>query len=241
MSDKHLSSRFEADLLLLSTKLLEMGELVKSQIARVLDLLGAYDGAVAVRVLESERRLNAMEIEIDEEVSNVIARRQPAACDLRRLMATSKCVTNLARAGDEARKAANRIRRIHENDGARVFQATELRKSGKMALNALRRALDALAQMDTAEAMETFRDDEAINVESRAFARKLVTLMRADVRTIPIGLEYLYIAKAIGLIGDYATNIAKDVVYAVKGTALGTTVDEVQSVCAGARSLRVNR
>src|SRR6266704_799782 len=104
MSDKHLSSRFDVDLNLLLTRLLEMGGLVEAQIARAMEALNAFDLTLVEQILESERRLNAMEIEIDEEVSNIIVRRQPTARDLRLLMAVSKCITNLERAGDEARK-----------------------------------------------------------------------------------------------------------------------------------------
>src|ERR1700732_2689072 len=89
MSDKHLSSKFEADLHLLSTRLREMGGLVESQVARAMEALTTFDLASVEQVIEGEHRLNAMEIEIDEEVSNIIVRRQPAAGALRRLMATS--------------------------------------------------------------------------------------------------------------------------------------------------------
>jgi phosphate transport system protein len=121
MSDKHLSSRFDADLNLLSTKLLEMGGLVESQIAQAMQALNTFDLEIVERVIEDEHRLNAMEIAIDEEVGNIIARRQPAARDLRLLMAVSKTITNLERAGDEARKIAKRTRRIAEDSAARTI------------------------------------------------------------------------------------------------------------------------
>ncbi|RKE25227.1 phosphate transport system protein [Paraburkholderia sp. BL23I1N1] len=217
MSDKHLSSKFDADLNLLSSRLLEMGGLVESQIAYALEVLNEFDLALVDQVLEGEHRLNAMEIEIDEEVSNIIARRQPAARDLRLLVGTSKCITNLERAGDEARKIVKRMRRIHENSATLTVNIAEIKVSGEMALHILRRALDAFARMDTVAAARIVRDDEAIDNEFRAFVRKLVTYMTEDPRTISIGLDYLFIAKAIERIGDHATNIAEFVVYVVKG------------------------
>ncbi|MGF6919782.1 phosphate transport system protein [Paraburkholderia sp. 40] len=217
MSEKHLSSRFEADLDLLSSKLLEMGGLVEAQTAHALAVLNEFDSALVDDVLEGERRLNAMEIAIDEEVCQIIARRQPAARDLRFLMATSKCITNLERAGDEARKLVKRMRRIHRDGVARALNIAEIRVSGEMALNILRRALDAYARMDAVAAAQIVRDDEAIDNELRAFVRKLVTYMTDDPRTISIGLDYLFIAKAIERIGDHGKNIAEFVVYAVKG------------------------
>ena len=218
MSDKHLSSKFDADLNLLSTRLLEMGGLVESQIAHAMEALNTFDLALVEQVIKGERRLNAMEIEIDEDVTNIIARRQPAARDLRLLMAASRCITNLERAGDEARKIAKRTRRIAVDGPPRTINIAEIKVSGEMASHILRRALDAFARMDSVAAAQIVRDDEAIDNEFRAFVRKLVTYMMEDPRTISTGLDYLFIAKAIERIGDHATNIAESVVYAVKGT-----------------------
>jgi phosphate transport system protein len=218
MSEKHLSSSFDADLALVSKRLLEMGGLVELQIARALELLHAFDADVVQEVLASERRLNQMELEIDEEVSNVIARRQPAARDLRLLLAVSKCTTNLERAGDEARKIAKRIRRIHENGEAPAIGTTEIRTSAEMAMRILHGALDAFARMDTVAAAHIVRDDAAIDSEFQAFTRRLVSEMTANPQVISTGLEYMVIAKAIERIGDHAKNIAEFVVYVVKGT-----------------------
>ncbi|NYH18836.1 phosphate signaling complex protein PhoU [Paraburkholderia bryophila] len=218
MSDKRGSRKFDVDLKLLLSRLLEMGGLVESQIAHAMAAMNTFDLPLVEQVLEGERRLNAMEIETDEEVCNIIARRQPAARDLRLLMAVSRCITNLERAGDEARKIAKRTSRIATEVNARSINIAEIKVSGEMALNILRRALDAFARMDTVEAAQIIRDDEAIDNEFRAFVRKLVTYMMEDPRTISIGLDYLFIAKAIERIGDHATNIAESVVYVVSGT-----------------------
>lgn len=194
-----------------------MGGLVESQISLVLELLEAFNASVVAQVLEDERHLNEMEIELDEQVNNVIARRQPAARDLRLLMATSKCVTNLERAGDEARKIAKRLQRVHKSNGGPAIQLTELRTSGEMALRILRHALDAFARMDVAAAAQIVREDRAIDNEFGAFVRRLVTHMSANPRAISTDLDYLFVAKAIERIGDHATNIAEFVVYVVKG------------------------
>jgi len=217
MPDKHLSSRFDADLDLLSTRLLETGGMVESQVERVLRLMDAYDSALVLQVLDGEQQLNAMELELDDEIGNVIARRQPAARDLRFLMAASKCVTNLERAGDEARKVAKRLRRIHENGVAQGINTTELRRSGELALMILRKALDAFARMDAAAAAQIVRDDEAVDSSCRAFGRRVVMQMTEALQTIPVGVEYIFIAKAIERIGDHAANIAESIVYVVEG------------------------
>ncbi|WP_206999706.1 phosphate signaling complex protein PhoU [Trinickia mobilis] len=218
MSDKHLSSQFDADLNLVSSKVLEMGGLIEAQITHAMQALNNFDADVADQVIAAEERVNSMEIEIDEECSNIIARRQPAARDLRLLLAISKTITNLERAGDEAEKIAKRVKRLMEDGASRTVNIAEIKLSGDMAVSILRRALDAFARLDTVAAAQIVRDDKAIDEEFRAFVRKLVTYMMEDPRTISAGLEFLFIAKAIERIGDHAKNIAEFIIYIVKGT-----------------------
>lgn len=218
MPDKHLSSQFDVDLNAVSSKVLEMGGLVESQIIAAMQALNEFDIGVADQVVAAEFRLNTMEVEIDEECSNIIARRQPAARDLRLLMAISKTITNLERAGDEAEKIAKRVKRINEDGAGRTVNIAEIRLAGDMAVSILCRALDAFARLDTVAAAQIVRDDKAIDDEFRAFVRKLVTYMMEDPRTISAGLDYLFIAKAVERIGDHAKNIAEFIIYIVKGT-----------------------
>jgi phosphate transport system protein len=180
--------------------------------------LNTFDMEIVEAVVLAETRLNTMEVEIDEECSNIIARRQPAARDLRLLMAISKTITNLERAGDEAEKIAKRVRRINEDGMGRNVNIAEIKLSGEMAVSILRRALDAFARLDTVAAAQIVRDDKAIDEEFRAFVRKLVTYMMEDPRMISAGLDYLFIAKAVERIGDHAKNIAEFIIYIVKGT-----------------------
>ncbi|AIO47991.1 MULTISPECIES: phosphate signaling complex protein PhoU [Burkholderia] len=218
MSDKHLSSQFDADLNAVSSKVLEMGGLVESQIVGAMHALNEFDRERAEKVIAAEETLNAMEVDIDQECGNIIARRQPAARDLRLLMSISKTITNLERAGDEAEKIAKRVRRLIDEPAARAVNIAEIKVSGEMAVTILRRALDAFARLDTVAAAQIVKDDKEIDQEFRAFVRKLVSYMQEDPRTISVGLEYLFIAKAIERIGDHAKNIAEFIIYIVKGT-----------------------
>ncbi|AIO41580.1 phosphate transport system regulatory protein PhoU [Burkholderia cenocepacia] len=218
MSDKHLSSQFDADLNAVSSKVLEMGGLVESQIVGAMHALNEFDRETAEKVIAAEETLNAMEVDIDQECGNIIARRQPAARDLRLLMSISKTITNLERAGDEAEKIAKRVRRLIDEPAARAVNIAEIKVSGEMAVTILRRALDAFARLDTVAAAQIVKDDKEIDQEFRAFVRKLVSYMQEDPRTISVGLEYLFIAKAIERIGDHAKNIAEFIIYIVKGT-----------------------
>jgi phosphate transport system protein len=217
MSDKHLSSQFEAALTSLSTELLEMGGRVELQIERCLTLLSDYDPTLFEEIRASERDLNALEIRIDEEIHRVIARRQPAARDLRLLMAMSKCVTNLERMGDEARKISKRLRRIDENGQTAAIPLVELKSCGVLASSILHGVLDAFARMDAVAAAKLVRDDQAIDEVFRASVRKLVMQMSETPRTVSVAIEYLFIAKALERIGDHAKNIAEFVVFVVKG------------------------
>ena len=180
MSDKHLSTQFDADLNAISTKLLQMGGLVESQIETAMRALSEFDGALADQVVEREQRLNALELEIDADCGNIIARRQPTARDLRLVMAISKTITNLERAGDEAEKIAKRTKHIMEDAGAHQINYSEVKLSGDLAIALLRQALDAFARLDTVAAARIVKDDKAIDDEFRAFVRKLITYMMED-------------------------------------------------------------
>ncbi len=218
MTDKHLSTQFDADLNAISTKLLKMGGLVESQIEVAMKALADFDGALADQVIAREQTLNALELEIDADCGNIIARRQPTARDLRLVMAISKTITNLERAGDEAEKVAKRTKHMMEDSAAHAINYSEVKVSGAMAVALLRQALDAFARLDTVAAARIVQEDKAIDEEFRAFVRKLITYMMEDPRTISVALDFLFIAKAIERIGDHAKNIAEFIIYIVKGT-----------------------
>lgn len=226
MSDKHLSTQFDADLNAISTKLLQMGGLVESQIEMAMKSLADFDAGLADQVMVREQQLNAMEIEIDADCGNIIARRQPTARDLRLVMAISKTITNLERAGDEAEKIAKRTKHIMEDAAAHAINYSEVKLSGEMAVKLLREALDAFARLDTVAAARIVKDDKAIDEEFRAFVRKLITYMMEDPRSISVALDFLFIAKAVERIGDHAKNIAEFIIYIVKGTDVRHTSRE---------------
>jgi phosphate transport system protein len=218
MAEKHTSSQFDYDLHRIVSDVLEMGGLVESQLINAMEALNRFDLELADKVIAEERRLNAMEIDIDAECGNIIARRQPTASDLRLLMASSKAVTNLERAGDEARKIAKRARRIADDEAGKIINTAEIKLSGQMAVAILHRALDAFARLDVAAAAQIVREDEAIDEQYRAFMRKVTTSMTEHPRVISSALDYLSIASAIERIGDHATNLAELVIYVAKGT-----------------------
>jgi phosphate transport system protein len=218
MTEKHLSSQFDTDLTDISTEVLQMGGLVEAQVQAAIRALETFDVAYAENVIAAEARVNRMEIDIDAHCSNIIARRQPTARDLRLLISISKTITNLERAGDEADKIARRARYIIAGLPRGTIDSTELLLSGVLAINILRKALDAFARLDVKAAAEIGQDDIAIDEAFRAFVGKLIRHMVDSPRHISIAMDYLFIAKAIERIGDHATNIAEFTIYIVKGT-----------------------
>jgi phosphate transport system protein len=218
MPDKHLSSQFDNDLNSVCSKLLEMGGVVESQVAMAMRAFANLDGELADQVMAREREVNDFEIEIDSLCTELIARRQPVSSDLRLVMAVSKAITNLERAGDEADRIARRTKHILEDSASHNINTAEIRLSGQMAVSLLRRSLDCFARLDTKAAAEVVHEDKQIDEEFRAFVRKLVSYMSEDPRTISVALDMLFIAKAVERIGDHAKNIAEFVIYIVKGT-----------------------
>jgi len=230
MHEKHLSSQFDSDLNRVSTRVLELGGLVESQIRQAIYALSEFSTEVADQVLETETRVNAMELEIDRELSSIIARRQPTAVDLRLLLAISKTTANLERVGDEAAKIARMVKSIIDAGAARSLPAGELRVAADMAASQLRKALDAFARLDVNDAVSILKKDDYLDREFDGFVRKLITYMMEDPRTISAGLDLLFLAKAIERIGDHAANIAEFIIYIVKGADVRhASMEEVES------------
>ncbi len=217
MSDKHLSSQFDADLNTVSTRVLEMGGLVESQLHQALYALVHLSLETANQVIENETRVNQMEREIDHDITSTIARRQPTARDLRFLMAISRTTSNLERAGDEVAKVARMVKSIIENGSPRSLPIAELRLAADLAAALMRKSLDAFARLDTNMAIEIIKGDDAVDVEYDGFLRKLITYMMEDPRKITPSLDLLFLAKAIERVGDHAKNIAESIIYIVKG------------------------
>jgi phosphate transport system protein len=215
--DKHISSQFDNELGNVSSRVLELGGLVESQIRHAVYALSHFNNEVADQVIAGEEKVNSMEVEIDRDLSSIIARRQPTARDLRLLIAISKMTANLERVGDEAEKIARMVKAIGASGNARFLPASELRIASDLASGLLRKALDAFARLDVTAAVSILKEDDLIDAEFDGFVRKLVTYMMEDPRTISASLDLLFIAKAIERIGDHAKNIAEFIIYVVKG------------------------
>jgi phosphate transport system protein len=220
MSDKHLSSQFDAELSGISTRVLEMGGLVESQVARAVHALTQMNGDIADDVVHIEERVNALEIEIDRDLSSIIARRQPTARDLRLLIAVSKTIGNLERVGDEAARVARTANRLITTGTLLPSRLPfdDLSFEASLATASLRSALDAFARLDAQLALQVIKGDNAIDNEFDGLMRKLITFMMEDPRTISLSIDMVFVAKAIERVGDHAKNLAEQVIYIVAGT-----------------------
>ncbi len=225
---EHTSKQFDAELESVRSRVLQMGGLVEEQIIRAMEALGAGDMPAIERVIADDHRVNAMEVELDELCSHIIARRQPAAVDLRLLITVIKTITDLERIGDEAEKIGRMAKLIHTAERQHMPRL-DLSHIADRALAMLRQSLDAFARLDVTEAMRVVKLDSEVDDAFRAIMRQLITFMMEDPRTITRCLEILFVAKAIERIGDHAKNMAEYVIYMVKGRDVRhTSIEEVE-------------
>jgi len=213
---EHISKQFDAELESVRSRVLQMGGLVEEQILRAVEALDTGDMEHIEKTIADDHRVNALEVGLDEACVHIIARRQPAAGDLRLLITVVKIITDLERIGDEAEKIARMAKLIHAAERQHVPRV-DVRHLAQRAVGMLRQSLDAFARLDVAEATRVLKEDSAVDDEYRAIMRQLITYMMEDPRTITRALEILFIAKAVERIGDHAKNMSEYVIYLVKG------------------------
>jgi phosphate transport system protein len=229
MQTEHIYKLYDAELEAVRAKVLQMGGLVEQQIVNALESLVSVNPKLAQEVMDADHRVNALEVQVDEDCSHIIARRQPAAGDLRMIMMVVKTITDLERIGDEATKIARVAQKIYESDRMYKPRFNEINNMVALVREMLRTSLDAFARLDVTKTVEVARQDEQVDEQFRAAMRQLITFMLEDPRTISMSLEVLFVAKALERIGDHAKNIAEYVVYMVKGKDVRhTTVAEME-------------
>ncbi len=214
---EHISKQFDQDLEAIRSRMMQMGGLVESHLRSA--IAGYLDGDVdrAQQVVAADSKVNELELAIDSDLGQIIVRRQPAASDLRLILAVSKIVTDLERIGDEATKIARMARDIHTSSTTTRPRLVPIGHLSEIAIGMLRRSLDAFARLDALAAARVAGEDAAIDEELRAIMRQLITFMMEDPRTIGTSIQVVWVAKAFERVGDHAKNIAEHVIYVVKG------------------------
>jgi len=214
---QHLSSQFDEDLSRLRTHVLQMGGMVETQISAAVVAYATGEVGSVKSIVDADHKVNELEKAIDDDCAHIIAKRQPAASDLRLVLGISKIVTDLERAGDEAKKIAKGVRRIYENGHVPSQFGIGVRHLAEAAIVMVRQALDAFARLDTTQARAVIRADSEVDTEFKSIIRQLITHMMEDPRTITTSIDIITIARAIERIGDHAKNVSEQVIYVVEG------------------------
>jgi phosphate transport system protein len=213
---QHISQQFNEELEEIRNKVLEMGGIVEDQVGRAVTALVEGDMALARQVVADDYRVNALEVEIDEECTRIVARRQPAASDLRLVMAVIKTISDLERIGDEAKRVARMVE--DERDGVMGEDVrNELEHMGDLVREMLRMILDAFARTDVETAAQVVELDDRVDTKYVSITRQLITYMAQDPKNIPRVINVLWAARAMERIGDRCGNIAEYLFYLVHG------------------------
>jgi phosphate transport system protein len=217
MQSEHSSKQYDLDLESIRSKVLLMGGLVESQFLDAMACFKSGNAERAAKVIAADQDVNQLEVVLDDACSHLIVKRQPAANDLRTVMATIKVITNLERIGDESTKIARAAKTIQERSVGTIAHYETVRMIAHAAADMLHDALDAFARLDDKLAGQVIGRDDLIDHEFESITRSLITFMMEDPRTISAALDTLWVAKAIERVGDHATNIAEYVIYVVGG------------------------
>ena len=217
MASEHIYKQFDSDLEAIRAKVLEMGTLVEEQTANAVKSLLNTDIKLAEQVMKRDVQINDLEVAIDEETSLLIAKRSPAAGDLRNIMMMLKIITDLERMGDEAAKIARSTTRTFEDNRMSKPRFTEIRGMAKAVQGMIKTALNSFARLDLSDTIDILEKDKQVDDDYRSCMRQLLTFMLEDPRTISMSLESMFIAKSLERIGDHAVNISQSVIYTVKG------------------------
>ncbi|MCC2596397.1 phosphate signaling complex protein PhoU [Pusillimonas sp. MFBS29] len=213
---EHTNKQFHTDLETTRSLFLQMGGLVEAMVKDSMNALATGDMSLIDQVRDREKDVNALEVDIDERISLLIARNQPTAIDLRLLLSVSKMLTDMERCGDEAEKIAKMARRLHDSN-SNYEPVVELRHMATAVTSMIRDALDAFARMDPVHAAQVVRNDKEVDKEWKGSLRHVITYMIEDPRTISHSIDLIFIARALERIGDHAKNMAERVIYMVHG------------------------
>lgn len=228
-TSQHISHKFDEEMEGLRNQVLKMGGLVEQQIVGALDAIHNLDAAAAEDIILKDHKVNALEVSIDESCTRILAKRQPAASDLRMVVAVIKTITDLERIGDEAEKIAKMTVHLSEKDCRFSSRYAGIRHLGEHVRAMVHDVLDAYARLDVDAALKVVRDDETADKEYQDLLRMLMTYMMEDPRTITEVLDVVWAARALERIGDHAKNIGEYVIYLVKGKDIRhIDLDEVE-------------
>lgn len=228
-TSQHISQKFDEEMEGLRNQVLKMGGLVEQQISGAIEALQNTNAPDAEKIILKDHKVNALEVTIDEACTQILARRQPAASDLRMVVAVIKTITDLERIGDEAEKIAKMALSLAEDDVGFHSRYAGIRHLSDQVKRMVHDVLDAYARLDVDAALKVVRDDDDADKEYQDLIRMLITYMMEDPRKISEVLDVIWAARALERIGDHAKNIGEYVIYLVKGKDIRhLDLDEVE-------------
>ncbi len=213
---QHISRRFNEELEDVRSKVLHMGGIVETQLANALRVMVNDETELAKDVINADSIVNSLEVEIDEECTRIVALRQPAATDLRLVMAVTKTINDLERMGDEAKRIARMSRK--EMDGALDDEVrADLELLGEMVRNMLRQVLDSFARTDVDTAILVVKADKKVDKKYKKLLKQLIKQMSEDPAVIPAVMNIIWAVRSLERLADRCQNIAEHVIYMVLG------------------------
>lgn len=213
---RHISEQYDAELEIVRRRLMEMGGMVEQQLRDAIKSISTYDAELAAKVSARDHEVNRFEVTLDEQCIHIIARRQPTATDLRLLVTVMKSSTDLERIGDEANRIAKMARELSSLDYQKNLYG-ETARLGQLATTMVSRALDALARLDTKEALDLIAADKQVDEEYRSVIQMLANSMTENPDAVERDLHLIWVARSLERIGDHAKNISEYVLYLVEG------------------------
>lgn len=212
---KHISETFGQELKSVQNNVLAMGGLVEQQLIDALRAIETGDDELAQQVRLNDAKVNGMEVSIDEACTRIIARRQPAASDLRLITAIFKTIADLERIGDETKRLARVAQERFSSHQQHLLVSLE--NLGQKVLGILHKVLDAFARMDLESAYQVHQQDASVDHQYEALIRQLMTYMMEDPRSIPKIMDVVWSARSLERIGDRCQNISEYIIYFVRG------------------------
>lgn len=214
---EHISSHFNQELEDVRTDVMRMGGLVEQQLQTLLKALASADALNLTAVIDGDSAINKLEVAIDDACQTIIARRQPAAGDLRFVLTVTRIIVDLERMGDELKKTALLAHELCSHNKVNATQLYDTHRLAEMTVPMIRRALDAFARLDSGAVIELNEADRKLDTDYRNQSRMLATYMMEEPRNISAFIDIMMMNKAIERIGDHAKNISEHVVYLVRG------------------------
>ena len=214
----HIVTAFTGELESLSADILRMGGMVEAMIMDACNATVAADRARADVIVSSDKQVDELEADIERRITEILARRQPMARDLREVLAALKISNELERIGDLSKSIAKRASAMEEIRTRSVLKG--LTRMGKLVAAQLASVLDAYGNRDDELALRVWESDEDIDHFYNSYFREVLSYMIEDPRTISAGAHILFMAKNLERIGDHATNIAELIYFSVTGEYL---------------------